>query len=133
MEHSLRLSFWASNNKAKYEALITELREAKKLDVREEEIFSDLCLVMGQVEGSFEARNSRMAKCSKLVSTLRVCFQRVKVSQIFRGLNSHVDSLATLASSMDDFVTRIIFVEVLNYPSIERQQCVAVVSTPDPS
>ena len=113
--------------------MIAGLREAKKLDAGEVEIFSDLCLVMGQVEGSFKVKDFRMAKYSKLVSILRVCFQRVKVSQISRGLNSHANSLATLASSMDDFVTRIIFVEVLNYPSIERQQCVAVVSTPDPS
>lgn len=34
---------------------------------------------------------------------------------------------------MDDCVPRIISVEVLNHPSIERQQCVAVVSTLNPS
>ena len=72
MEHSLRLSFRASNNKAKYEALIAGLREAKKLDAEEVEIFSDLRLVVGQAEGSFKARDSRMAEYSKQVSTLRV-------------------------------------------------------------
>ena len=113
--------------------MIARLRVAKKLDAKEVEIFSNLRLVVGQVEGSFEARDLRMAEYSKLVSTLRAYFQRVKVSQIFRGQNSHVDSLATLASSMDDYVPCIILVEVLNHPSIKRQQCVAIVSTPGPS
>ena len=133
LEHSSRLSFRASNNKAEYKAFIAGLKEAKKLDAREVEIFLDLHLVVGQVEGSFEARDSRMAKYSKLVSTLRMCFQRLKVSQISKGLNSHADSLAILASSMDDCVPRIISVEVLNHPSTERQQCVAVVLTLNPS
>jgi len=53
------------------------------------------------------------------------------MSQIFRGLNSCANSLATLASSMDDYVPHIIYVKVLNHPSIKCQQCVAVVSTPD--
>jgi len=32
---------------------------------------------------------------------------------------------------MGDYVPRIISIEVLNHPSIERQECVDVVSTPD--
>ena len=127
LEHLLRLSFRASNNKTEYEALIVGLREAKKLDARKVEIFSYLCLVVGQVEESFKVRDSLMVEYSKLVSTLRVFFQRVKVSQIFKGLNSYADSLATLALSMDDCVPHIIYVEVLNHPSIKCQQCVAVV------
>lgn len=79
LEHSLRLSFRAFNNEAKYEALIARLKAAKKLDTEEVEIISDLHSVVGQVEGSFEARDPRMPKYSKLVSTLRACFQRVRV------------------------------------------------------
>ena len=47
-------------------------------------------------------------------------FRRVKVSQISRGQNSHADSLAALASSLDNYVPRIISIEVLNKSSIER-------------
>lgn len=74
-----------------------------------------------------------MAEYLKLVGTLLIDFQKVKVSQISRGQNSHADSLVTLASSIDDYVLRLILVEVLKQPSIEQQLKVSVVSTPNPS
>lgn len=44
-----------------------------------------------------------------------------------------MDFLATLASSMDDCVLRLISVEVPKQSSIEQQFKVSVVSTPSPS
>ena len=55
----------------------------------------------------------------KLVSTLLIGFQRVKMSQISRGQNNHADSLTTLASSIDDCVPFIISIDVLKQLSIE--------------
>ena len=72
------------------------LRATKKLDARVVEIFFFLD--------------------TRLIGS----FRRVKVSQISRGQNSHADSLATLASSLDNYVPRIILIEVLNKSSIER-------------
>ena len=69
--------------------------------------------MVSQLEGSFEARDPRMAEYLKMVGALLTDFQKAKVLQISRGMNSHVDSLATLDSSMDDFVPWIISVEVL--------------------
>ena len=70
LEKSLRLGFRASNNEAKYKALIASLRAAQKLGVEELEIFSDSRLVVSQVEGSFEVRDSRMPQYLKLFGTL---------------------------------------------------------------
>ena len=97
------------------------------------EIFLDSQLVVSQVKGSFEAKNPLMAKYLKMVSALLAGFQKAKVSQISRGKNSHADSLATLASSLDNFFPRIILVEVLEKPSIEHQLIVSVVSVLGPS
>ena len=74
-----------------------------------------------------------MAEYLKMVGALLTGFQKAKVSQISRGKNSHVDSLATLDSSMDDFVPWIISVEVLEQPSKERQLNVFVLSMLGPS
>lgn len=52
---------------------------------------------------------------------------------MLRGQNSYADSLATLASSMDNYVPHLILVEVLHQSSIEHQQCVSILSTPTPS
>lgn len=72
------------------------LRATKKLDARVVEIFFFLD--------------------TRLIGS----FRRVKVSQISRGQNSHADSLAALASSLDNYVPHIISIEVLNKSSIER-------------
>ena len=48
-EHSFRLGFRASNNEAKYEALLAGLRVALDLGAREVEVYSDSRLVVNQV------------------------------------------------------------------------------------
>lgn len=81
LEHSLRLSFRASNNEAEYEALIAGLRAVKEPDAQVVEIFfSDSHLVVSQVEESFEARDPWMAKYLKLLGMLLADFRSVKVS-----------------------------------------------------
>ena len=56
----MRLSFLATNNKAEYEALLTEIAMVKKLGGKAIEIFSDSRLIVGQVNGELEARDHRM-------------------------------------------------------------------------
>lgn len=95
LERLLRLGFRASNNEAEYEALITGLRAAKNLKVKEVEMFSDSRVVVSQIEGSFEARDHRMSQYLKMLR------------------NSYADSLAKLASSLDGCIPQMITVELL--------------------
>lgn len=60
--------------------LVVGFRASGKLDVGEVEIFFDSCLVVSQVEGSFEVRDPQMAEYLKLVGTLLIGFQREKFS-----------------------------------------------------
>ena len=46
MEHSFRLGFKASNNKAEYEALLAELRVVLNLGAWEVEVYSNSQLVV---------------------------------------------------------------------------------------
>ncbi|XP_030939533.1 G-type lectin S-receptor-like serine/threonine-protein kinase At1g11410 [Quercus lobata] len=99
LEKSLRLGFYASNNKVEYGALIASLRVVQKLSVEEVEVFSDSKLVVSQIEGSFETKDAHMQQYLKLFRALQATFQKVSMVKIPRSQNSHVDSLATLASS----------------------------------
>ena len=84
-EKSLRLGFQASNNEDKYEAFIAGLSAAQKLGANEVEIFSDLRLVVSQVDGSFEVKDPYMSHYLKLVRTLQACFGRLKVARVPKG------------------------------------------------
>ena len=60
IEKSLRLGFSATNNGAKYEALLTGVAMLKKLGGKIVEVFSNSRLVIRQVKGELEARDHRM-------------------------------------------------------------------------
>ena len=60
IEKSLRLGFLATNNKAKFEALLIGMTMVQKMGGKTVEIFSDSRLVVGQVKEELEARDTRM-------------------------------------------------------------------------
>ena len=60
IKKSLRLGFSATNNEAKYEALLEGMSMVQKLGRKAVNIFSDSRLVIGQVNGELEARDERM-------------------------------------------------------------------------
>ena len=60
IEKSLRLGFSAINNETEYEALLMGMAMVQRMGGKAVEMFSDLRLVVGQVEGELEARDERM-------------------------------------------------------------------------
>jgi len=107
LEHSFRLGFKASNNEAEYEAFLVGLRIVLCLDTRDMEIYSDSRLVVYQIQGNFETRDSRMKVYLSVAKQIINKFRMVKVAQVGRAQNRHADSLATLASSITEEVPRL--------------------------
>ena len=60
IEKSLRLGFSTINNEIEYEALLTGMAMVQKMGGKIVEMFSDSRLVVGQVKGELEARDTRM-------------------------------------------------------------------------
>ena len=60
IKKSLRLGFLATNNEAEYETLLVGMTMIQKIGGKAVEIFSDLRLVVGQVQGELEARDPKM-------------------------------------------------------------------------
>ena len=60
IEKFLRLGFSATNNEAKYEALLVGMTMVHKLGGKVVEVFSDLRLVAGQVQGELKAKDPKM-------------------------------------------------------------------------
>ena len=57
MEESLRLGFPTINKEVKYETLLAGIAIVGRLGREVIEIYSNSCLVVGQVNGQFEAKH----------------------------------------------------------------------------
>ena len=132
VEHSFRLGFKALNNEVEYEALLIGLRAALCLRATDLEVYSDSRLVVSQIEGSFETKDPRMISYLKLVKQTMSKFQKTRLVQISQGQNKHADSLATLASSLTEEVSRLIKMEVVKKPSIDIKMNVWVITVSKP-
>uniref|UniRef100_A0A2N9FUY8 Uncharacterized protein n=1 Tax=Fagus sylvatica TaxID=28930 RepID=A0A2N9FUY8_FAGSY len=114
LKHSTRLQYPTTNNEAEYEALLTGLRIAKELGANRLKIRSDSQLIVGQVNGEYEAREDRMTKYLKLVRNAMTWFDAVMLVQVPREQNTGADALAKLASS-DEATDQ--YIEVQHSPS----------------
>ena len=99
IEKSLSLNFSATNNEAEYEALLMEMMMVQKMGGKAVKVFSDSKLVVGQVRGDLEARDSRMQEYLCQIRSIQENFEVFDLSHIPRSGNTHADSLATLATS----------------------------------
>ena len=121
IEKSLRMSFSATNNEAKYGALLVGMAIVRKMGGKVVEIFSDSRLAVGQVRGELEAIDLKMQEYLSQVRHLQSRFESFNLSQIPRSRNTHADSLATLATSSAQILPWVILVEYLCKPTkIER-------------
>ena len=57
-EYVLRFNFNISNNGAEYEVLFVELQMAKELGIKRFKVFTDFQLIVGQIQGQFEVKDS---------------------------------------------------------------------------
>ena len=85
----------------------------QRLGGRVIEAFSDSRLVVGQVMGELEARDARMQEYLGQIKCLRTSFESFNLTYISRSINTHADSLATLATSSAHNLPRMILVEDL--------------------
>ena len=85
------------------------------------EMFSNSRLVVGQVKGDLEARDKRMQGYLSQVRHLQLGFKSFNILHILRSGNTHADSLATLATSLAQSLSRVILVEDLYKPTEVRR------------
>ena len=82
MHYALRFGFQASNNKAKYEALIARLKLAKEMKVESLEIYSDSQLIVCQVTNEYQAWGEKMAAYLQKAKDFLSAFSSFKIQQV---------------------------------------------------
>ena len=117
IEKSLRLYFSAINNEAEYEVLLEGMSIVQRMGGKLVKMFSDSRLVVGQVKGELEARDERMQGYLSQVRHLQSGFESFSLLHIPRSGNTHADSLATLATSSEQSLPRVILIEDLCKPT----------------
>ena len=89
-------------------------------------MFSDSRLIVGQVNRELEVRDKRMQEYLDQAKCLRSHFDSFSLLHIPRSGNTHADSLATLATSSDQSLPRVIIVEDLHKPSVTKREVIHV-------
>ena len=86
----------------------------QKMGGKSIEMFSDLRLVVGQVKGELEARDTRMQEYLSQVKRMQSDFDLFSLSHVSKSGNTHTDSLAMLSTSSAGSLPRVILVEQLD-------------------
>jgi ribonuclease HI len=120
-----RLHFPASNNVAKYEALVNGLRIAVELGVRRLDARGDLQLVIDQVMKKSHCRDRKMEAYCDEVRRLEDKFHGLELNHVARRYNETADELAKIASGRTT-VPPNVFSRDIHSPSIK------IDDTPEP-
>ncbi|XP_050278273.1 uncharacterized protein LOC126719801 [Quercus robur] len=126
IEKSLRLGFSATNNEAEYEVQLEEMSMIQKLGGKFVNMFSDLRLIVGQVNGELEAKDERMQEYLVQVKHLQTHFYHFHLVHVSRSRNTHADSLVTLTTSLAQPLPQVILVEDLYRPTTEKANGIRV-------
>ena len=106
LTYKVRLQYLTTNNEVEYEAFLKGLELAKSIEAKSILILGDSQLVMGQVNGTCEAKEEQMKKYLEKVLQLMKKFKETNFVQISRVENVEADVLAKEASAnepMDEF------------------------------
>ncbi|KAJ9551982.1 hypothetical protein OSB04_016027 [Centaurea solstitialis] len=120
--YSIRCDFKATNNEAEYEALIAGLDIAYKLGAKQLHVRSDSLLVTNQVNGEFQAKDSKMMMYLQATKERIARFESFSIEQIPRDLNMQADALANLGSAFNDPSLENIPILHLMTPTIENKE-----------
>lgn len=119
-EQSFRLRIHTSNNEAEYESLTVGLHIAISIGAKKISEFRYWQLVISQFHGEYEAKNEIMDAYLAVLEVIVRQFYYFKLTRIPREENTSADALASLASTSNPTIRRIIPVEGIENPSINH-------------
>nr|GEY32185.1 hypothetical protein [Tanacetum cinerariifolium] len=125
--YALRFRFDATNNEAKYEALIAGLRISEQMGVKNLQANVDSRLVANQVNGTYIAKEVDMIRYLEKVKALMGSLKAFSIKQIPRSENKKADALSKIASTSFAHLSKQVMVEVLKEKSIGEIEILTVV------
>ncbi|XP_065635164.1 uncharacterized protein LOC136069940 [Quercus suber] len=123
LKYKVRLQYQTTNNKVGYEALLKGLELAKSVEVGSILVLGDSQLVIGQINGTCEAKEDRMRRYLKKVVRLVKKFKEANFVQIPKEENIEADTLAKEASA-NEAIDK--FDEIRYMPSIKLPEMLQI-------
>ena len=122
LKHKVRLQYQTTNNEVEYEALLKGLELAKSVEAKSILVLGDSQLIMGQVNGIYEAKEERMRKYLSRVMRLMKIFEEADFVQIPREENVEANTIAkeTSANESKDEFDEIQYMPSIDIPEIQQ-------------
>ena len=95
---SIKLNFNYTNNVIEYEACIVGLQVALEFGTYDLSIFRDSLLIISQIEGKWQAQDTKLILYQKCINRLIPKFRNITFVYLPRSHNQLANALATLAS-----------------------------------
>jgi ribonuclease HI len=132
LKYALQLLFPASNNAAKYKALIHGLNIAISLGIKRLMVYGDSLVVISQINKEWDCSNDSMGKYCTAVRKLEDKFEGLEFHHVERDRNTAADILSKLGSSRTQ-VPPGVFVQEILHPSIplDRVEECSALSQPE--
>ena len=93
-----KLSFECTNNVVEYEACVLGLQAVIEKKIKILNVYSDLTLVICQLKGEWETRDSKLVPYQEFIKKLIEQFEDITVKHLPHEENYLADALATLAT-----------------------------------
>ncbi|XP_074346726.1 uncharacterized protein LOC141685532 [Apium graveolens] len=128
IQQVITFAFKATNNQAKYEALISGHRLAKSLGISKMVIYSDSQIVVKQTNGEYIVKDPTLAQYQAMVQNILGTTPDITKLQINRKENSKADELSKLMQNTSDLTSSVYF-EELEAPNTAQFEVLCIGST----
>jgi ribonuclease HI len=122
MRYAVRLHFPASNNMAKYEALLCGLKIAIETGIKRLDVRGDSQLVIDQVTKNASCHDDKMEAYCKAMRALEDKFYGIELNHVPRRYNEEADEFAKIASGQINIPLNV-FVRDVAQPSVNLEPC----------
>ena len=120
LKYGGQLQFPATNNKVEYKAILMGLRVARFLVIKNVLLNNNSKLVISQINGEYEAKESRMQRYLKMTNKIIRDLEQVSFMQVPRSQNSEADEVTRYASSEDGISLLDLKLEIQKSFNIEK-------------
>jgi ribonuclease HI len=118
VQYVLQMHFHTSNNVTEYEALVHGLKLAKEIGIQRILCFEDSDLVVHQVSGEWDVKDTNMASYRFYVQQLCGFFEDCEFHHVPRANNDEADRLSKIGSTKQDIPAGV-SLEIIRKPSIK--------------